>query len=59
MPEHARNILSDILRGIPALAEATSTAAGRERLAQWLHGSGEGLAGSIIQFWQQEYIVDD
>ncbi|KAH8815217.1 hypothetical protein F5884DRAFT_169324 [Xylogone sp. PMI_703] len=59
MPEHARNILSDLLDDIPALARATTTADGREELARWLNGAWEGLVDDIAHFWEREYIFDE
>jgi len=56
MPEHARNILSDVCQSIPLLAQAATTNDGQQLLRQWLPSTGE--AEDIIGFWEQEFVVD-
>lgn len=57
IPEHAMNVLSDICHSIPELAQAASTPGGQEGLRQWITKPPH-LAGDILGFWEQEYIVD-
>jgi hypothetical protein len=57
IPEHARNVLSDICHSIPELAQAASTPDGQEGLKQWITDPPQ-LAGDIVGFWEHEYIVD-
>ena len=56
IPEHLRNILSDVCRSIPNLAQAATTQDGQQGLRQWLPETGE--AEDIIGFWEQEFVVD-
>jgi hypothetical protein len=58
IPEHARNVLSDICHSIPELAQAATTRAGQEVLRQWLSEPSPAVAEHIIEFWKQEYIVE-
>lgn len=57
VPEHARNVLSDICHSIPGLAQAASTQEGQEGLKQWIT-EPSNLVADIVGFWEQEYIVD-
>jgi hypothetical protein len=56
IPEHLRNILSDVCHGIPGLAQAATTKEGQQGLRQWLPETGE--ADEIMGFWEQEFVVD-
>ena len=56
IPEHLRNILSDVCHSIPGLAQAATTQDGQEGLRHWLPETGE--AEDIIGFWEQEFVVD-
>jgi hypothetical protein len=56
IPEHLRNVLSDVCHSIPGLAQAATTREGQEGLRQWLPETGE--AEDIIGFWEQEFVVD-
>ena len=56
IPEHPRNVLSDICQSIPGLAQAATTQEGQEGLRRWLPETGE--AEDIIGFWEQEFVVD-
>ena len=58
MPEHTRNVLSDICHSIPELAEAATTRSGQDVLRQWLSEPSSAVAEHIIEFWKQEYIVE-
>ncbi|PMD39886.1 hypothetical protein L207DRAFT_512850, partial [Hyaloscypha variabilis F] len=55
IPEHLRNVLSDVCHSIPGLAQAATTREGQEGLRQWLPETGE--AEDIIGFWEQEFVV--
>lgn len=57
LPEHAKNILSDICRGIPSLAEAATTHEGQRGLRDWLQDT-PGAADDLIAFWEQEFIAE-
>jgi hypothetical protein len=57
IPEHARNVLSDICHSIPEVARAASTPEGQDGLRQWVTDPPQAV-GDIIGFWQEEYIVD-
>jgi hypothetical protein len=56
IPEHLRNILSDVCPGIPSLAQAATTEDGQQMLRHWLPETGE--AEDIIGFWEQEFYLD-
>jgi len=56
IPEHLRNILSDVCHNIPGLAQAATTQDGKQGLRHWLPDTGE--AEDIIGFWEQEFVVD-
>jgi len=56
IPEHLRNVLSDVCHSIPSLAQAATTQEGQAGLRQWLPETGE--AEDIIGFWEQEFVVD-
>ncbi|KAE9381481.1 hypothetical protein N431DRAFT_476303 [Stipitochalara longipes BDJ] len=56
IPEHLRNVLSDVCHSITGLAQAATTQEGQEGLRQWLPETGE--AEDIIGFWEQEFVVD-
>jgi hypothetical protein len=58
IPDHSRNVLSDIFHSIPEVAEAATTRAGQDRLRQWLSEPSAAIAENIIEFWRQEYVVD-
>jgi hypothetical protein len=56
IPEHVRNILSDVCKSVPLLAQAATTKDGQELLRHWLPCTGE--AEDVIGFWEQEFVVD-
>jgi hypothetical protein len=56
LPEHVRNILSDVCKSIPELAQAATTQDGQQVLRNWLPDTGD--AEDIIGFWEQEFVVD-
>jgi hypothetical protein len=56
IPEHVRNILSDVCKSIPDIAQAATTQDGQWRLRQWLPDTG--VAEDIIGFWEQEFMID-
>ena len=58
IPEHTRNVLSDICHSIPELAQAATTQQGQAVLRQWLAEPSSAVVEHIIAFWKQEYIVD-
>lgn len=59
MPEHTRNILSDICHSIPELAQAATTKDGQEGLRSWIEQPGQpDQTGNLVAFWEQEYVVD-
>ena len=51
IPEHDRNVLSEIYHSIAELAQAATTQEGQEALKKWLDGP---LAENVIQFWEEE-----
>lgn len=62
LPEHARNVLSDIVHSLRDLAAAATTPDGQVVLRQWLsdgtgNSRGSRVAEEVIEFWQVEYIV--
>jgi hypothetical protein len=58
IPEHARNIVSDMYPNIPYLAQAATTPDGQQDLRRWLSGTTQGVAKDIIGFWEQEFIAE-
>ncbi|CZR50982.1 uncharacterized protein PAC_00857 [Phialocephala subalpina] len=58
LPEHARNVLSDLVHSIPDLAQAATTREGQAALRQWFSDSMPQVAEDVIAFWEQEFIVD-
>jgi hypothetical protein len=61
IPEHARNVLSDIFHGISELTQAATTEDGKAFIKSYLDDASqgaEGVAEGIIEFWGQEYIID-
>lgn len=57
IPEHTRNVLSDICHSIPEIAQAATTQDGQDILRQWLSEPSPTVVENIIEFWKQEYIV--
>ena len=58
IPEHARNIVSDVYLSIPYLAQAATTQDGQKDIRRWLSGTAPGVAEDIIWFWEQEFIAE-
>ena len=58
IPEHARNIVSDVYPSIPYLAQAATTQGGQKDIRRWLSGTVPGVAEDIIGFWEQEFIAE-
>ncbi len=58
IPEHARNVLSDICHSIPEIAQAATMPDGREGLRRYLSDPNPAVAEDIIHFWQEEIIFD-
>jgi hypothetical protein len=58
IPEHARNLLSDICHSIPELSQAAMTSDGRKSLKEWLTEPSLAIVEDIIGFWEQEYIAE-
>jgi hypothetical protein len=58
IPEHTRNVLSDICHSMPELAQAATTQEGQAVLRQWLAEPSPAVVENIIEFWKQEYIVE-
>jgi hypothetical protein len=58
IPEHARNVLSDICQGIPELAQAATTTDGQRGLRMWLTDPSPAVADDVIGFWELEYIAE-
>ncbi|KAG9247517.1 hypothetical protein BJ878DRAFT_539227 [Calycina marina] len=54
LPEHTRNVLSDIVHSIPELSQAATSRDGQECLRGYLKGHAE----ETIEFWGHEYIID-
>lgn len=57
IPEHARNVVSDLCRSIPDVSRLATTQEGQTALRQWL-SDAPAVAEDIIGFWAQEFIVD-
>lgn len=57
IPEHARNVLSDLCNSIPMLSSAATTQDGQQGLEQYLSDQ-PGVIEDVVGFWQQEYMVD-
>lgn len=57
IPNHARNLLSDISPNIPGLLALVTTREGIEKLTDVL-SSFPGLAQDIIRFWHSEYVAE-
>ncbi|EKD15551.1 hypothetical protein MBM_06179 [Drepanopeziza brunnea f. sp. 'multigermtubi' MB_m1] len=58
LPEHARNVLSDLYHSIPEIASVATSVEGKRRLRQWLEDSCPGVADDVVEFWAQEIFVD-
>jgi hypothetical protein len=58
MPEHARNVLSDICQNIPQLSQAATTRDGKVALRRYLTDPSAAVAEDVIGFWEQEYIAE-
>jgi hypothetical protein len=58
MPEHTRNVLSDIFHNIRDLALAATTTDGQEEIRRWLSEPTPQQADGVIAFWSQEYVAD-
>ena len=61
LPEHTRNVLSDICHCLPHIAQAATTEDGQAYLKSYLEDGSPGTQGvtaDIMEFWTQEYIVD-
>jgi len=52
IPEHDRNVLSELYHSIPEVAQAATTREGQEALKEWL--DGPLLAASVVGFWEEE-----
>ncbi|KAG4438176.1 hypothetical protein IFR05_006344 [Cadophora sp. M221] len=57
LPEHARNVVSDICHSLSEVSHAATTESGQQGLRDWLDGSVPGAAQDIIDFWAQELVV--
>jgi hypothetical protein len=64
VPEHARNIVSDICGNIPALAQSATSEDGKQQLREYLSdipsstNGSQSVAEDLIAFWEQEFIID-
>ncbi|KAK2628051.1 hypothetical protein QTJ16_002697 [Diplocarpon rosae] len=58
LPEHARNVLSDICRNISDIARVATTREGQQLLREYLEDKHPGAVRDIIDFWVQEIFVD-
>ena len=54
LSEHTANIITDLFPSIRALEEGTRTYAGREKLYTYFD---KGIAGNIIDFWEDEWLL--
>jgi hypothetical protein len=57
LPEHTKNVLSDICPSIGDLARAATSKEGQEAIRHWLSGPTT-QAEEVIGFWLNEYIAD-
>ena len=58
IPEHARNVVSDLYHSIPELSQAATTPAGRQALMEYLTDPSLTVAEDVVGFWEQEYIAE-
>ncbi|KAE8448388.1 hypothetical protein EG329_009632 [Mollisiaceae sp. DMI_Dod_QoI] len=58
IPEHARNVISDLVHSIPELSQAATTQDGQIGLRQWFSDSAPQVAEDVIAFWELEFLVD-
>jgi len=56
LPEHSRNILSDLFHTIPELSQAATTKDGQDMIRKWL--DDPVVASEVIGFWEEEFIID-
>lgn len=57
LPEHARNVVSDICRSLSAVSRAATSEDGQLGLREYLDGTVPGAAQDVIDFWAEEIIV--
>jgi hypothetical protein len=58
LPEHARNVLSDIFHNFRDLAMAATTCDGQQEIRKWLSDPTPEEAEGVVAFWLQEYLID-
>ncbi|PBP19582.1 hypothetical protein BUE80_DR009602 [Diplocarpon rosae] len=58
LPEHARNVLSDICRSLSGITRVATTGEGQQLLREYLEDKHPGVARDIIDFWVQEIFMD-
>jgi hypothetical protein len=59
LPEHARNVLSDLFRNFHELAMAATTSEGHHEIRKWLNNDpASDVADRVIAFWLQEFLVE-
>lgn len=56
LPEHTRNVLSDVCQNFKELTKAVTTADGKAALGEWLENPV--IVGQIVDFWLEEYFVE-
>lgn len=56
LPEHTRNVLSDVCRSFRGLVRSVATEDGRATLEDWLGNAV--VVGDIVSFWSEEYFVE-
>ncbi|TVY42300.1 hypothetical protein LSUB1_G001054 [Lachnellula subtilissima] len=57
MPEHPKNLLSDVVHTMGELAGAATTLDGQKCIRSLVSEPGSTVAEDIIEFWGQEYLV--
>jgi len=59
IPEHSRNVLSDLCHSLAELAQAATTQDGRQGLRQLSDASSPPeVIDSILGFWEEEFLVE-
>ncbi|KAH7364150.1 hypothetical protein BKA65DRAFT_389196, partial [Rhexocercosporidium sp. MPI-PUGE-AT-0058] len=57
LPEHARNVVSDICHSLSEVSSAATSESGQLGLKNWLDERVPGAAQDIIHFWAEEVLV--
>ena len=58
IPEHPKNLLSDVCHTVGELAQATTTRDGQAYIRNLVSETNSAVAEDIIGFWEQEFLVE-